>query len=56
MKGKTRSHLTFCLTLVFTVVASLNKEDCQKFSGMLNVLPYMGAVKREIPYLVAQKW
>jgi hypothetical protein len=30
-------------------------DDLQKGSGMLNVLPYMVPVKRETPYIVAQK-
>ena len=29
---------------------------CKKFSGMLNVLPYMVSVKRETQHLVARKW
>jgi len=49
VKGKTRSHLNFeSRPGIFTVVAPL-MEVCKKCSGMLNVLPYMGAVKKEIP-------
>ncbi len=50
MTGKTRSHLNFeSRPWCFLVVASLYKEVCKKCSGMLNVLPYMVSVKREIP-------
>ena len=60
MKGKTLSQLneissTLSLAPVFMVIAP-SKGICKKCSGMLNVLPYMVSVKRETPYLVAQKW
>jgi len=60
VKGKTRSQLseissTMSLAPVFMVIVP-SKGICKKCSGMLNVLPYMVPVKRETPYLVAQKW
>ncbi len=49
-----RRQVTLALSLAPSVCGrSLLQEVCKKCSGMLNVLPYMVPVKREIQHLVA---
>src|SRR5260370_3712511 len=51
-----RRQVTLTLSLAPSVCGrSLLQEVCKKCSGMLNVLPYMVPVKREIQHLVARK-
>src|SRR5260370_41779320 len=51
-----RRQVTLTLSLDPRVCGrSLLQEVCKKCSGMLNVLPYMVPVKREIQHLVARK-